>query len=103
MPDTEKVIKRLEECLSASCRGFRTCPYSDDAWDAVEAVLALLKAKPSSGEWLWDRPHHFRCSVCEKVEGISATLCKYCPHCGSMMFLSETERRKEWPKEGDHG
>lgn len=44
MADREKVIQRLEECLSASCRGFRTCPYSDDPdWDAVRAAMAMLK------------------------------------------------------------
>jgi len=43
MTDREKVIKKLEECLSASCRGFRTCPYSDADWDAVREALALLK------------------------------------------------------------
>lgn len=43
MTDREKVIKKLEECLSASCRGFRTCQYSDADWDAVREVLALLK------------------------------------------------------------
>lgn len=36
-------MKRLEECLSASCRGFRTCPYSDTEWDAVIAAYELLK------------------------------------------------------------
>lgn len=43
--DREKVIKKLEECMSASCRGFRTCPYSDADWDAVREALALLKEK----------------------------------------------------------
>ena len=52
--------------------------------------------KPTSGEWLYDRPHHFKCSVCNRVEGVTVTMYKYCPYCGSMMFLSETERRKEW-------
>lgn len=43
MSDREKVIKELEECLTASCRGFWTCPYSDNAWDAVREALALLR------------------------------------------------------------
>ena len=46
MPDREKVIKDLEECLSASCRGFRpreSCPYNDDEWDIMRDALALLK------------------------------------------------------------
>ena len=44
--DREKVIKELEECLSASCRGYRprlTCPYNDDEWDIMRDALVLLK------------------------------------------------------------
>lgn len=43
MTDQNAVMKQLEECLSASCRGFRTCPY-DKEWDAVKAAYDLLKA-----------------------------------------------------------
>lgn len=46
MPDREKIIKDLEECLSASCRGFRPrqlCPYNDEEWDIMRDALALLK------------------------------------------------------------
>ena len=48
MHDREKVIKELEECLSASCRGFRprqSCPYNDDEWDIMRDALALLKER----------------------------------------------------------
>ena len=51
MTDRENVIKRLEECLSASCRGFRTCPYSDNEWDAVETALTLLREHPIMADW----------------------------------------------------
>lgn len=48
MTDREKTIKELEECLAASCRGFRMCPYSDvPDWDAVREALALLKEQES--------------------------------------------------------
>lgn len=46
MSDREKVIKDLEECLSASCRGYRprlSCPYNDEEWDIMRDALALLK------------------------------------------------------------
>ena len=46
MLDREKVIKDIEECLSASCRGYRprlSCPYNDDEWDIMRDALALLK------------------------------------------------------------
>lgn len=42
MPDMEKV-ESLKQCLSASCRGFRTCPYSDTEWDAIKTALELLE------------------------------------------------------------
>ena len=47
MTDMEKVMRQLEECLPASCRGFRTCPYSDTEWDAVRAAYELLKEQKS--------------------------------------------------------
>lgn len=80
MTDGEKVIKRLEECLSASCRGFRTCPYSDDEWDAVESALALLKkqeaVKPQlsiSGMW-------YECPICHRH--LTKDRDNYCARCG---------------------
>lgn len=42
MTNRNSVMKELEECLSASCRGFWTCPY-DKEWDAVRAAYDLLK------------------------------------------------------------
>lgn len=54
MPDREKVIKGLEECLSASCRGFKPgayCPVTDETWNYIRDALALLKAQePITGE-----------------------------------------------------
>lgn len=48
MDKREKVIKALEECLNASCRGFqpgRYCPIEDDVWETIDDALALLKAQ----------------------------------------------------------
>ena len=93
MPDRDKVIKRLEECLSASCRGFRTCPYSDDAWDAVKSALALLReqkpVEPKKGIWLYPTSLDCCCSVCGmspelNIDGEVPTF-PYCPYCGTEM------------------
>lgn len=49
MPDREKVIKDLEECMTASCRGYRprlSCPYNDEEWDIMRDALELLKEQP---------------------------------------------------------
>jgi len=66
MPDREKVIKDIEECLSASCRGFRSCPYNDDEWDIVRDALALLKEQEA--EWIYG----------EDETGVDGWHCSYC-------------------------
>lgn len=58
MADREKVIESLDECLSASCRGYRTgvfCPLGDNVWDMLRNVRALLmapKEHPVLKDWL---------------------------------------------------
>ena len=67
MSDRKRIIERLEECLSASCRGFRTCPYSDDEWDAVKTALALLKEQKNCENCaiaIEDRQPVVRCKDC---------------------------------------
>ena len=105
MDEREKIIKKLES-LRDICNAKSDMAVGDGklTWagyaNAAADALALLKeqepVKPTSGEWLYDRPHHFKCSVCGRVEGLVITMYRYCPYCGSMMFLSEAERRKEW-------
>ena len=83
MLDREK-IESLKQCLSASCRGFRTCPYSDTEWDAIETVLELLAeqepVKPISAH-VWARTYG-RCGNCEAplpaIEGLRSKFCWMC-------------------------
>ena len=112
MPDREKVFRVLECCSNFNPPDDRDCPeecpYSIESnphrfcrfHPLLDDVIALLReqngVKPSSAEWLYDRPHHFRCSACGNNWGLASIKMRYCPDCGSKMFLSETERRKEW-------
>lgn len=81
MINREKVIKRLEECLSASCRGFRTCPYSDNEWDAVETALVLLKEQePVEPRSILNCIWPYSCGECKKP--LYAHDFAYCPWCG---------------------
>lgn len=44
--DRTKVIQDIEECLFATCRGYKPrklCPYNDDEWDIMRDALALIK------------------------------------------------------------
>lgn len=44
--DRVKVIKDLEECMTASCRGYKPglyYPYNDEEWDIMREALSLLK------------------------------------------------------------
>lgn len=85
MADREKTLAKLEECLSASCRGFRTCPYNDDEWDAVRAAYELLKVQepvePSFRQMAlagqWDTVPF--CGACGTLIGHHS---RFCPNCG---------------------
>lgn len=50
--DNNRTIKKLEECLTASCCGFRTCPYTDIEWDALEESLSTMKSQQAEIERL---------------------------------------------------
>ena len=86
MPDRDNVIKRLEECLSASCRGFRTCPYSDNEWDAVETALALLRERETVEPVVHCKDANlsngadFACSGCGG--SFLHKVVNFCPWCG---------------------
>ena len=83
MPDRDNVIKRLEECLSASCRGFRTCPYSDNEWDAVETALTLLREQEPIEPTEKDGWHY--CGACGRSidsDFADEEVFMYCPNCG---------------------
>ena len=96
MTDTTEVIDGLRE-VGKVVGIYAPMRVQMEMQTTIDKAIYLLKlTKPTSGEWLYDRPHHFKCSVCGWMGGVSVTGYKYCPHCGSMMFLSEKERRKEW-------
>ena len=70
MMNREKVIKDLEECLRASCRGFRprlSCPYNDEEWDIMREALALLKEREEKYNKLaeWSEGHIVFCKDCK--------------------------------------
>lgn len=92
MTDRTKVIKGLVEAIRVISAHVpeRYWGYSDQA---CRDAITLLKSQ--TAQWIWDRPHHFRCSGCGSVIGQMTYL--YCPNCGREMGLEETERRKEWP------
>ena len=87
MPDREKVIKELEECLSASCRGYRprlTCPYNDDEWDIMRDALDLLKAQEAVSVEICGHMFTVKYGHCPKCnEGLdSEAYPHWCGYCG---------------------
>ena len=72
MTDRKKVIKDIEECLSASCRGYRprlSCPYNDEEWDIMREALELLKERPELVQCK-DCKHHGK-GTCSAAAGIA--------------------------------
>ena len=86
MRELKEVMHDLEECLSASCRGFRprlSCPYNDEEWDIMRDALEALKGKKVEAEiegggstWWY---------VCSECHGAIDTNDKYCKHCGGLL------------------
>lgn len=35
--------------------------------------------------WTYDRPHHWFCSSCKTMQGMTARIMNYCPQCGARM------------------
>ncbi len=106
--DREKVIKDLEECITASCRGYRprlSCPYNDEEWDIMREALALLKEQEAKiGKWIeqdgFDGDVYYDCSVCGEswvlIEGTpKENGMNYCPHCGAKMESILCDNRME--------
>lgn len=82
MPDREK-IESLKQCLSASCRGFRTCQYSDTEWDAIETVLELL-AEQEPVKPIIENGFSY-CGVCGRSldsDFADEEVFRFCPNCG---------------------
>ena len=37
------------------------------------------------GRWVFDRPNHYKCSVCDAMWSGVARFMKFCPNCGAKM------------------
>ena len=67
------------------------CEYEDDIGKYCEfsqfiAYAPTMDAAPIiHAEWIFDRPHHYKCSHCGLMWGDSALMMHYCPKCGSEM------------------
>lgn len=94
--DRENVIRDLENLGAWHTHHY--APFHYEAAETIHNALVLLREQePQPAKWLWDRPHHFKCSNCEWFAGVSATMYSFCPNCGRKMEMTVGELRKEWP------
>lgn len=64
-------VKNVHECIE-------TAPTID----AVEVV---------HGRWVFDRPNHYKCSVCDAMWSGVARFMKFCPDCGAKMDAKDMD------------
>lgn len=89
------MANKCEDCP----RDARKCQFSMvlTRMDICEMLDEAPTVEPQTAKWLWDRPHHFKCSNCEWFAGVSATMYSFCPNCGRKMETNVGELMKEWP------
>ena len=97
MPGIEKVVKDLEECTTASCCGFRTCPYRDEEWDIMRDALKLLKKKQPVKPIQFEKKSKvtrdkYECGACGSSEIYKEW--DYCPYCGSPIDWAKDDIQK---------
>ena len=71
--------------------------YADILSDACDTLSLLREQESQIAKWLWDRPHHFKCSNCGWFAGVSILMYLFCPGCGKRIEISVGELMKEWP------
>lgn len=89
----EKIIQGLKWCIRADKQcvyALVDCPYVEQCKTngrtaLKQEALDFIENTPPNGEWLFDRPEHWKCSNCGYVEGRIAlsALRNYCPVCGA--------------------
>lgn len=97
-PECESTI-RYKACEIVDFGAIK-CPVCNTrVWVSACFPVAYEGAseQEQTAKWLWDRPHHFKCSNCEWFAGVSATMYSFCPNCGKKMEMSAGELMKEWP------
>lgn len=85
MTDRDKITETFKE---AKALNFLDDPYIvgfNDGIDRGKAIaMDLLKGQERlKAEWVYDRPHHWKCSECGTMYGESHIFFKYCPECGA--------------------
>ena len=54
-------------------------------WQDIEKAPTIDAVPVVHGRWEYDRPNHYKCSVCESMWSGVVQFMKFCPHCGAKM------------------
>ena len=52
---------------------------------AVEETPTIDAVEVVHGRWVFDRPNHYKCSLCDAMWSGVARFMKFCPNCGAKM------------------
>lgn len=82
--------KRQEQQTNKYCDCFLNDAQelSTEWWcveDAVIAAPTIDAVEVVHGRWVFDRPNHYKCSLCDAMWSGVARFMKFCPDCGMPM------------------
>ena len=58
-------------------------------WQDIEKAPTIDAVPVVHGRWVFDRPNHYKCSVCSAMWSGIVRFMNYCPKCGAKMDAKE--------------
>ena len=90
--DADEVIRGMEQIMNSPW--FKDDKYTlcvkKDAFHivknlCVDAAPTIDAVEVVHGRWVFDRPNHYKCSLCDAMWSGVARFMKFCPNCGMPM------------------
>ena len=86
--------KRLIDANALKVRMFRSKEFNRDTgsfdlpvvpWHDIEDADTIDAVEVVHGRWVFDRPNHYKCSLCDAMWSGVVRFMKFCPDCGMPM------------------
>lgn len=92
--DANALLKEFEKRQEQQTNEYCDCFFNDaqeistEWWcveDMVMSAPTIDAVEVVHGRWVFDRPNHYKCSLCDAMWSGVVHFMKFCPNCGAKM------------------